>query len=277
MEIQLSGKRILITGGTGALGRAFVARALEEGACVFFTYHKNQKEAEELIKQGAKGFPVDLSKRSEIDVLQKEIGGATRGLDSLIHNAAIVRDHTIQNLTEADWDEVISINLSAVYYLTKQFLPFLAAHAVIANLPVQRTGVVKQSQGEGLLYSAVSGRRPRNDIQPKILTVISRVGLRGGFGQANYAAAKGGLIALTKSLALELGEKHILVNGINPGFMRSQLNEAMPEEVINRNIEESALQTISNPQTVADFMVYLLSDRFRDVTGQIFHLDSRPV
>lgn len=113
--------------------------------------------------------------------------------------------------------------------------------------------------------------------QRKIINVISRVGLRGGFGQANYAAAKGGLIALTKSLALELGKKQILVNAINPGFMKSKMTEAIPEEIFDQNKQESALGQISDPESVANFLIYLLSDRFQNVTGQIFHLDSRRI
>lgn len=241
MEVTLSGKRILVTGGTSALGRVLVEKALREGAVIFFTYHTNDEEAQRLISLGAKGFRVDLAKRTEIDQLKKEIQLVTRELDAIVHNAALVRDHTIQNLTEDEWDEVLAVDLSAVYYLTKKFLSFLFK---------------------------VRGS--------KILSVTSRTGLHGGFGQANYAAAKGGLIALTKSLARELGKKQILVNAINPGFMKSRMTESIPEEIFRKNIQESPLGVMSDPERVADFMIYLLSDRFQNVTGQVFHLDSRP-
>lgn len=240
MDIHLSGKQIFITGGTSALGRVFVKRATEEGASVYFSYHENQKEAEELKQLGAVGFQVDLSNHAQIDQLKKELQNYTRGLDGLVHNAASVKDHTIQNLSEEDWDEILSVNLDSVYYLTKKFLSFLF-------------------------------KKPGS----KILNLISRVGLRGGFGQANYAAAKGGLIALTKSLAQELGKKQILVNGLNPGFMKSKMTEFIPMDAFKRNIEESVLNKISDPRAVSDFMIYLLSDRFQNVSGQIFHLDSR--
>lgn len=241
MEVSLSGKQILITGGTSALGRVFVRRAREEKARVFFTYHQNLETARELERLGARGFQVDLASRREIDELKNKIKAVTSSLDAIVHNAAIVRDHTIQNLTEAEWDEVISVDLDAVYYLTKKFLSFLF-------------------------------KKPGS----KIIHVISRVGTRGGFGQANYAAAKGGLLALTKSLAKELGKKEILVNAFNPGFMRSRMTEGMPSEAVRRNIKESSLGRISDPAEASDFLVYLLSDCFRGVSGQTFHFDSRP-
>ena len=240
MDVNLSGKKIFITGGTSALGRMFVKRTLEEGAFVYFTYYENQKIAEELKRLGATGFQINLSDHIQIDQLKKELQTHTHELDGLVHNAALVKDHTIQNLSEAEWDEVMSVDLNSVYYVTKKFLSFLF-------------------------------KKPGS----KILNIISRSGLKGGFGQANYAAAKGGVIALTKTLAQELGKKQILVNALNPGFMKSRMTESIPMDAFKWNIEESVLNKISDPRTVSDFMVYLLSDRFQNVSGQIFHLDSR--
>ena len=241
MDVSLAGKQVLITGGTGALGRALVARAREEGAAVFFTYHQGTQEAKRLEALGARGFLTDLRDRRQIDRLKADIKSMTPVLDAIVHNAAVVRDHTLQNLTEQEWDEAVAVDLDAVYYLTKKFLSFLF-------------------------------KKPGS----KILNVVSRTGLHGGFGQANYAAAKAGLIALTKTLAQELGKKEILVNGLNPGFMKSKLTGSIPREIYERNVKESALGTISDPGAVADFVVYLLSDRFQNVSGQIFHYDSRP-
>lgn len=222
------------------MGRAFVRQAVSEGAVVFFTYHQNESTAEELRKLGAHGFQVNLRNRPEIDQLKNQIKTQSPALDCIIHNAASVKDHTLQNMTEEEWDEVLSVDLDAAYYVSKKFL--------------------------SLLFKSTSGR---------IIHVISRVGYRGGFGQANYAAAKGGLIALTKSLAKELGKKQILVNAFNPGFMMSKMTELLPPEVIEHNKSESVLQKISNPEDAARFLVFLLSDSFQGVSGQIFHYDSR--
>ncbi len=242
MNITLSGKQILITGGTGALGSAFVNRALKAGGTVFFTYCRNEEAAEKLRQAGAKGFRVDLSKQENIAFFAENLGKEIDQLDGMIHNAAIVHDRTIQNMAEPDWDEVIAVNLTAVYRLTKRLLPLLSKRAA-----------------------------------SKIVTIVSRVGLRGGFGQANYAASKGGLIAMTKTLAKELGRKQIYVNGVNPGFMRSEMTSGLPAEIFEKQILASAVRQMSEPERVSDFLVYLMSDAFPAVTGQIFHLDSREV
>ena len=240
MEVSLAAKTILITGGTSVLGQAFVRKALENGAHVFFTFYTNESKANELELAGAKAFRANLANTSDIIKLKTWISSEISHLDGLIHNSAIVKDRTIQNLTESEWDEILQVDLKSVYFLTKELLRLL--------LKKERS---------------------------KILTIISRVGLRGGFGQANYAAAKGGLIALTKSLAKELGKRKILVNGLNPGFLKSKMTAELPKEVFQMNQQSSVLSEISDPDEVADFMVYLMSDRVKHASGQIFHYESR--
>ncbi|HXV28176.1 MAG TPA: SDR family oxidoreductase, partial [bacterium] len=158
----------------------------------------------------------------------------------VIHNAACVRDHTVQNLSDEDWDKVLTVNLKAPYYLTKKILPLLFKRRM-----------------------------------SKIFMLISRMAVSGGFGASNYAAAKAGLIGLTKSLAAELARKNILVNAVNPGFMLSAMTEALPEEVRKRNQDASYLGRFSDPEEVAGFLVYLCSDAMTQVTGQILHFESR--
>lgn len=240
MEKILSGKIILITGGTGRLGSEFVRRALQAGGSVFFTYAQNKSEAEALEKEGAEGFCVDLSRTSEIDWFSKKFKEKTKVLDVLIHNAACIRDRTIQNMTEEDWDYVLAVDLKAPYYLTKKML------------------------------SPLFKRQPS-----KVFMMTSRLGVAGGFGVSNYAAAKAGLIALAKSLALELGKKQVLVNAVNPGFMKSAITSHIPEEVLEKQLELSPLHRFSDPAEVAGFLVYLSSDRMSQVTGQVFHFESR--
>ncbi len=242
MNVSLTNKKILITGGTSALGEAFVKKAVWEGAQIYFTFFSDESKARELEALGAKAFRVNLASSSEIELLKSEIQSETKTLDGLIHNAAIVSDRTIQNLTEPEWDNVLNVNLKSVYLLSKEMLRFL--------LKTERS---------------------------KILTVVSQVGLHGGFGQANYAAAKGGLIALTKSLAKELGGRKILVNALNPGFMESKMTKNRPADLLERNKMKSVIGEVSNPDEVADFMIYLMSDRIKRATGQIFHYESRNV
>ena len=242
MEKLLTQKTILITGGTSRLGNEFVLKAIEQGAHIFFTYHKNKPAAETLIQKGAKGFELDLSDTKSIEEFSKFFKTQVKQLDVLIHNAAAVRDHTLHNLTEEEWDLVLSVNLKAPFYLTKKLLSLLFKKE----------------------YS-------------KIFMLTSRVAVTGAFGISNYAAAKAGLIGLTKSMAQELGRKKILVNAINPGFMKSAMTEQLPEQVIETNLQASPIEQFSDPAEVADFLVYLSSDKMSQVTGQVIHFESRKI
>ena len=239
---SLKGKHILITGGTSALGRAFVLKALEARGHVYLTYHRDEKTAKELEQKGAKIFCLDLSDMRAIDTFVKNLKESTKVLDVLIHNAAAVRDHTIQNLTEEDWDMVLTVDLKAPYYLTKKSLSFLFKSA-----------------------------------NAKIFMLTSRVGIQGGYGVSNYAAAKAGMIGLTKSLAQELGKKNILVNAVNPGFMPSSMTKDLPDTVIQKNREANPLGKYSDPAQVADFLAYLSSDAMTQVTGQVLNFEGRKI
>lgn len=245
METTLAQKNILITGGTSALGSAFVLKALRAGATVFFTYFENESRAGELIASGARGFRLDLGNFEAIDRFQKEFR-ASVGLDGrpplhvLIHNAATTDDATLQNMSEESWDRVLNVNLKGPFALTKKLLP--------------------------LLFKG----KPS-----KIFFIVSQAALHGIYGASNYAASKAGLVALAESLAHEYGRKEILVNSVNPGFMKSKMTASLPPEVTERNIRSSVLGRASNPEEVADFLCYLASDRMSQVSGQLFHYESR--
>ena len=241
MELFLSDKIILITGGTSPLGQALVRKAVQHGAHVFFTYFKSSGTAKELEKTGAQGFSLDLANTSAIDAFAEAFQGKAELLDVLIHNAAATADAFIEKMSEKDWDHVLQVNLKAPFYLTQKLLPLLLR------------------------------KKPS-----KVFTLVSRAGLSGLAGAANYAASKGGLIAMTKTLAKELGRKKILVNAVNPGFMRSSMTASVPQEILQKNLEESSLKTFSDPEEVADFLLFLSSERMRQVTGQVFHFESRP-
>lgn len=240
MHVDLFNKTIFITGGTGTLGGVFVRAALREGAKVWFTYFQNKAEAAALEKAGARGFLLDLSSSGGLEQIKEELKSSFGRLDVLINNAATARDGTCERLSANDWDHVLETDLSAVFHLTKTML--------------------------SLLYRSPQG---------KIVNVVSRAGLRGAYGAANYAAAKAGVIAFTKSLAMETGRKKILVNALNPGFMISGLTQNLPEKIKEMQKDASALGSFSDPKEVADFLIYMVSDRFRSVTGQVFHYDSR--
>ena len=241
METLLKDKILLITGGTSRLGQAFVRKTVAQGAQVFFTYHQAFKIAQELERSGAKGFALDLADTRAIEAFSEAFKKEVEQLDILIHNAAATADALIEQMTEAQWDAVLKVNLKGPFYLTRQLLPLLMRH------------------------------KPS-----KIFTIVSRAGLSGLAGAANYAASKGGLIAMTKTLAKELGRRQILVNAVNPGFMESPMTAKVPEAIRLDNLQESPLKVLSNPEEVADFLIYLSSDLMRQVTGQVFHFESRP-
>lgn len=242
----LQNKHILITGGTSRLGRAFTSKAIQQGASLYLTYHRNQEEAASLVSQGAQSFPLDLGHSQAILDFAKDFKSRKIPLDILIHNAALVRDHTISNLSEQDWDEVMTVNLKAPYLLTKELLPLL----------------MKKNKNQE--------RSPK-----KIFFLTSRTAVRGGFGVSNYSAAKAGLLGLMKSLAQELGSRKILVNAVNPGFMKSPMTKSMPREAVEANLVASPLHQYSDPEEVANFLIYLCSDQVQGITGQTFHFESR--
>lgn len=244
-------KTILITGGTGALGTCFVRRAVREGASIFFTFHRNETQKQILTSEGARGFQLDLSDPRQIDTFVDEMRGRIKKLDVLIHNAAAVRDKLLYQMDENDWDDIININLKSPCLLTRKLLPFFET-----NRPPSCPPNARLSAG-------------------KIFMLISRAAFEGGAGMSNYAAAKAGLAGLTKSLARELGERRILVNAVNPGFMRSAMTQGLSPEIIGRNLEAAALKNYSDPDEVAEFLIYLCSDKVTQVTGQIFHFESR--
>jgi len=241
VEFSLKDKTILITGGTSPLGQAFVRKAVQQGARVFFTYFKAVERSQELEQTGARRFPLDLADTQAIETFAAAFKEKVESLDVLIHNAAATADARIEKMSEKQWDDVLRVNLKAPFYLTQKLLPLLL-------------------------------RRPPS----KIFTIVSRAGLSGLAGAANYAAAKGGLIAMTKTLAKELGRKKILVNAVNPGFMQSAMTANVPRDILEKNLEESPLKTFSNPEEVAEFLLFLSSDRMCQVTGQVFHFESRP-
>jgi len=240
MNIDLAGKVILVTGGTGTLGSQLVKRALAEKAVVFFTYFKNEEQSRALIQAGGRGIQTDLGSSAGIEKLKEEIKKQTPFLDGLVNNAGIVRDHTLTNLRDDDFDEVLRVDLTAAFLMIKKFLP--------------------------LLYKKEGG---------KVVNVVSRVGIQGGFGEANYAAAKAGLVALTKTLAWETGRKKICANAVAPGFMLSKITENLPEAVYEKQKNDSCFGSFSDPAEVADFIIYLLSNAVRNVSGQVFMFDSR--
>lgn len=240
---MLRGKTILVTGASGAIGSAIVRAAKRDGAWVAGTYLTHQPTPD--------ACPADLLERVDVtdrDALTRWVAKALQvilnkmpaSIDGLVTAAGGLADRTLAKMTDAEWDTVIASHLTGTAN---------AVRAVLPSMQYQRAG--------------------------KILTVVSMAGLHGRVGQANYSAAKAGILGFMKSAALELGPWGIEVNALCPGFTPSRMTETVPPEGWERARSASALGTLADAEVAADLVVWLLSDRCRGVTGQIFHVDSR--
>lgn len=236
---MLTGKNILITGGTSVLGQCLVRQALAVNARVFFTWHKNEAKALELEKLGARALKLELNSSAAICDAAKKISNAVRALHGIVHNAAETRDGILENLTEEDWDGALDANVKAPFLLTRE------------------------------LMAALEKAKPA-----RIVALTSRAAASGVYGASNYAAAKAALEAWVKTLAREAGEK-VLVNAVNPGFMLSGMTQKVPDKAKEFQKSLSPLGQFSNPEAVAKSILFLLSDENTQITGQILNLESR--
>ncbi|MBI3333438.1 MAG: SDR family oxidoreductase [Candidatus Omnitrophica bacterium] len=241
MEISLTGKRVFITGATGAIGGAILKALKESGAWVAGSYFQSEEEAARLMGQGVFMVQADLSDRARARGCVASV--LEQGpLDALIYAAGNTRDRTIFRLTDSDWDDVRGLHLDGLVACTQAVLPAM-----------------------------------RERKSGKLIAVGSLSGSIGRAGQANYSAVKAATVAFVKSVAREAGRFGITANVILPGFVDSRMTRAAPPAAWERAKADSALGTISSAETVASFAAWLLSDLAQGVTGQIFQLDSRVV
>jgi acetoacetyl-CoA reductase/3-oxoacyl-[acyl-carrier protein] reductase len=157
----------------------------------------------------------------------------------LVNNAGITRDRSIAKMSDADWAAVLNVNLTGAFNMIRAVAPLMAA------------------QGFG-----------------RIVNITSINGLRGKFGQANYAAAKAGLIGLTKTAAREFGKKGVTVNAVAPGMVMTDMVRALPEEILGRAVAEAALPELCDAQDIANAVLFLLSDAGRAITGEVLRVDA---
>jgi len=241
--LRLKDKVAIITGSTKGIGKETARTFAREGAKVVIsgTHEDAVKEVVAEIKaMGAEalGFKVDVSKRAQVDEMVSEVLKAWGRIDILVNNAGITADAMFKKMTEEQFDRVININLKGVYN---------CAQAVLDAMTEQGSGV--------------------------ILNASSVVGLYGNVGQTNYAAAKWGVIGMTKTWAKELGRKGIRVNAVAPGFIMTPMTEAVPEKVLDMMKEKAPLQRLGKPEDVANAFLYLASDEASFVTGAVLSVD----
>ena len=240
MTISLSGKKIFVTGATGAIGAAVARSALKAGAWVAGSCLQDEAGAKALEKEGIRMFRADLSDRRQARGLIEKVLAEAGSLDGLVYSAGNSRDHTLAKLTDEEWDQVLALHLTGLAVCCRAVLPSMQ----------QRKG-------------------------GKMVALGSQAGLTGRIGQANYSAAKAGTVGFIKTLAREAGRFGVTANVVCPGFVDSKMTRAAPPEAWERAKAASALGMVSSAETVASFITWLLSDLCQGVTGQVFQLDSR--
>ena len=241
---QLSGKTVLVTGGTRGIGYAMVQLFAAEGANIAFIYMSSVERAvaleQELAGKGikAKGYKADVALSDDaqktVDEVVKEFGR----IDVLVNNAGITRDGLLMRMNEQQWDEVIDTNLKSAFNYTKACTPIMMR---------QRSGC--------------------------ILTVSSVVGVHGNAGQANYSASKAGLIGFTKSVAKELASRGVRANVIAPGFVMTEMTQQIPEEKLAEWCKTIPIQRGASVEEIANVALFLVSDQSSYITGQVIQVD----
>jgi len=237
---DLSGKSALVTGASGGIGSS-IARALyAQGATVGLS--GTRKEALDALaaELGARAhvLPCNLSDAAAVDALAKQAEEAMGSLDILINNAGLTRDNLFMRMKDEEWDEVIRVNLTAAFRLSRGVL----------------RGMMKRRGG-------------------RIIGITSVVGVTGNPGQGNYAASKAGMIGMTKSLAQEVASRNITANCIAPGFIRSAMTDALNEDQQARIMATIPAGRLGEANEIAAAAVYLASEEAAYVTGQTVHVN----
>ena len=239
----LEGRVALVTGGTRGIGRAIVEALLDDGASVAFTGRdaaRVEAAVQELAGRPGKavGVVAEMSRGEDVQRMVAEVDKQFDRLDLLVNNAGITKDGLLVRMKDADWDEVLGVNLRAAFQATRA-----AARLMVR----QRAG--------------------------RIVNVTSAAGAMGTAGQANYSAAKAGLIGLTKSTARELAHWGILVNAVAPGLIETDMAAVLPGNVREAYIAQVPLKRLGTAREVAEVVRFLASEGAGYITGQVIHIN----
>jgi 3-oxoacyl-[acyl-carrier protein] reductase len=228
---SLEGKTALVTGGSRGIGAEVARELARAGANVVVGYRSGAEEAEAIASEiDGRAVQADVSNVEDAKRLVEEAGD----VDVLVNNAGITRDGVLARMTDDDWRSVLETNLSSVFYTCRA---------------VSR-GMMKRRGGS-------------------IVNLSSIVGLHGNWGQSNYAASKGGIVAFTKSLAQELGSRGVRANVVAPGYIKTQLTDAIPEEAQQQMLGLTPLGRFGEPEDVARAVRFLSSDDASFITGEV--------
>jgi 3-oxoacyl-[acyl-carrier protein] reductase len=240
---QLENQIAVVTGAGRGIGRAIALKFASEGAdvvCVSRTAENSEKVAAEVRALGRKAWAlaVDVSDTAAVSAAAEKILAECGKVDILINNAGVTRDGLLMRMSDADWDAVLNTNLKGAFLFTKAFT----------------RSFVKQRSG-------------------RIINVASIIGLIGNAGQANYAASKAGLIGFTQSVAKELGSRNITVNALAPGFIETDMTAALSAELKAELLKKIPLNSLGQPEDIANAALFLASPGARYVTGQVLTVD----
>ena len=239
----LEGKNVIITGASRGIGKGIAEVFASQGANIAFTYQSSDKKAKalelELTANGckAKGYKSDASNFEAAQQLAVDVMEEFGSIDVLVNNAGITKDGLIMRMSEEDFDSVMDVNMKSVFNMTKAVLPTM----------------LKQRKGS-------------------IINMSSVVGVKGNAGQANYSASKAAINGFTKSTALELGSRNIRCNSIAPGFIETEMTEALGEDQIKNWHDTIPLKRGGTTEDIANATLFLASDMSAYVTGQVLNV-----
>jgi 3-oxoacyl-[acyl-carrier protein] reductase len=241
---MLTTRTAVITGGSRGIGRAIATEYARQGCDIALVYHGNEEAATEVVRQAqqcgvrAQAYQCDVSDWATTQTTCQRILADFSTVDILVNNAGIVHDNLFMRMSEADIDEVLGVNLKGAMAMTRHLTPSL----------------LKSAHG-------------------RVINISSVVGLMGNPGQANYAAAKAGLIGFTKSIAREFASRSVTCNVIAPGFIATDMTAGLPESATEKLTSLVPLKRTGAPEDVAGAAVFLASDQASYITGQVIQVD----
>ncbi len=237
-------KVALVTGASRGIGKAIALQMAKDGYNVVVNYTSSQESALKIVEE-IKTYGVDaiaiqanVAVFSEVEMMVKQCMDVFSRIDVLVNNAGITRDNLLLRMSEADFDDVIDINLKGAFHCIK---------CVSKIMMKQRSGV--------------------------IINMSSVIGLIGNIGQVNYSASKGGVIAMTKSVAKELASRNIRCNAVAPGFIETEMTDQLNDTIKEKIVENIPLKSLGSVDDIANCVSFLVSDKSRYITGQTIQVD----
>ena len=238
---QLDGKIALVTGASRGIGKAIATQLAEQGATVIGTATSEngaQAISDYLSEFGGKGFALNVTEKESVDTTIKAINEAHGGIDILVNNAGITRDNLLMRMKDDEWQDIIDTNLTSIFTLSK---------AVLRGMMKKRFG--------------------------RIVNIGSVVGSAGNAGQANYAAAKAGVIGFSKSMAREVASRGITINVVAPGFIDTDMTKALTDDQKEAIFKDIPANRLGEPDEIAATVAFLVSDGAAYITGETIHVN----